>query len=345
MEQNIIGISQGDCNGTSYEIMLKTFQESRFQNGYTTILYGSPKIAAYYRKTLNINNFSFNPADNADAIQIGKANLINVLDDSAKVELGSVTQASAEAAAVSLQSAVNDLSNNRIDALVLNPLPQAALSVLQVANQFDYVKQQLEVSNTMTLLVNDSLRVALLTDARPMRNIAKSLSVDNIVNKLHLLNNSLKADFAIDKPRIAVLGYNPNCANAENREHEESDVIIPAVGQANNEGVLALGPFDAEEVFGTDLFKKFDAILAIYYTQGVAPFRALSYDDGVSYLLGVRQMCVEPLQSLGYQQAGADVAKPIAFQKAMYLISEVNRNRIQYEGLISNQLKTNQLTE
>jgi len=347
MDQNNIkiGISQGDCNGTSYEIMLKTFQEPHFQNSYTTVLYGSPKIAAYYRKMLNINNFSFNAADNADTIQNGKANLINVLDDSAKVEEGGGTQASAEAAAVSLQKAVSDLASGKTKALVLNPLPKAALSYLKASSQFDYIKQQLGATNTMTMLVNDTLRVALLTDARPMRDIAKSITTDNIVAKLRLLNDSLKADFTIDKPRIAVLGYNPNCTQTDSLEREEKEVIIPAIEQANNEGVFAVGPFDSDEMFGTRLFTKFDAVLAIYYNQGVVPFRALSYDDGISYMIGMPQMCIAPFQPLGYEQVGAGTAQPGAFQKAIYFVSDVNANRMQYKELISNPLKTNQLSD
>lgn len=340
-----IGVTQGDGNGVSYEIMLKTFQEQHLQETCTPVVYGSPKIAAYYRKALNINNFSFNPADNADNVQTGKANLINVLDDSAKVELGSATQASGEAAAVSLERAVADLSAGKLEALVLNPLPAIAGKVLQVSSQFDYVKQKLGAGNTMTMLVNGAMRVALLTDARPMRNIAKSITVDNIVGKLHLLANALKSDFAIDNPRIAVLGYNPDCSDAENQEFEEKDAIVPAIAQANNEGVLAVGPYDADEVFGTDLFKRFDAVLAIYYTQGIAPFRALSYDDGVSYILGLTQMCVAPFQPQGYSEAGTDVAQPGAFQKALYLVCDVNKNRKQYKELTANKLKTNSLSD
>ena len=222
-----IGITQGDGNGTSYEVMLKSFLEQHIQEICTPVVYGSPKIAAYYRKALNINNFSFNPADNADNVQTGKASLINVLDDTAKVELGSATQASGEAAAVSLERAVADLSAGKLEALVLNPLPAISCKTLQVSSQFDYIKQKLGASNTMTMLVNGAMRVALLTDARPMRNIAKSITVDNIVGKLHLLADSLKSDFAIDNPRIAVLGYNPNCTDAENQEFEEKRLFRP----------------------------------------------------------------------------------------------------------------------
>ncbi len=340
-----IGITQGDGNGTSYEVILKSFLEQHVQEICTPVVYGSPKIAAYYRKALNINNFSFNPADNVDNVQTGKASLINVLDDTAKVELGSATQASGEAAAVSLERAVADLSAGKLEALVLNPLPAIGCKTLQVSNQFDYVKQKLGANNTMTMLVNGAMRVALLTDARPMRNIAKTITVDNIVGKLHLLADSLKADFAIDNPRIAVLGYNPNCTDAENQEFEEKENIVPAIAQANSEGVLAFGPYDADTMFGTDLFNHFDAVLAIYYTQGMAPFRALSYDDGASYILGIPQMCVAPFQPFGYEEAGNDKAQPDAFQNAVYLACDVTKNRKQYKELTANKLKTNSLSD
>ncbi|MBR3567852.1 MAG: 4-hydroxythreonine-4-phosphate dehydrogenase PdxA [Salinivirgaceae bacterium] len=346
MEHKIkIGITQGDINGTSYEIMLKTFQEQRFNEICTPIVYGSPKIAGYYRKTLNINNFNFNQVTSADDAQDRRTNLVNVLDDTAKVELGHGTTMSGEAAVASLKAAVADFSAGKTSALILNPINTRMTAELGVSNQFDFVKQSLNPGSVMTLLVNDTLRVALLSDKSPMRDISKHITIDNIVSKLHILSDALKTDFAIDKPKIAVLGFNPGCMDSDSLEREESDIIVPAIAKANEENVLAMGPYSADVIFGTDLFRQFDAVLSIYYEQGLVPFRALSYDDGVSYLLGMPQLCVAPFQTLGYDDAGLDKAEPTAFQKAIYLACDVLANREQYKDLTANPLKKHNITD
>lgn len=347
MEHNKIriGVTQGDINGTSYEIMLKAFQELRITELCTPIVYGSPKIAGYYRKALNINSFNFNSIQTADEAQDRKANLLNVLDDNAKVELGKATPMSGEAAVASLTAAVADLANGKISSLVLNPINTKLTSELNVSNQFDFIKSKLGVSNAVTMLVNDTMRVALLSDSTPMRDISKHLTVDNIVAKLRIVSNALKSDFAIDKPKIAVLGYNPNCMDAAVLEREEKDVLLPAIEKANAENIMAMGPYDADVLFGTSLFQKFDAVLALYYSQGMVPFRALSYDDGVSYMIGMPQLCVAPFQTVGYEEACLDQAQPNAFQNAMYLASDVLANRERYKSLTSNPLQKHNIAD
>ncbi len=340
-----IGVTQGDINGTSYEIMIKAFQELRITELCTPIVYGSPKIAGYYRKALNINSFSFNSIQTIDEAQDRKANLLNVLDDNAKVELGKATQMSGEAAVASLTAAVADLANGKISSLVLNPINTKLTADLNVTNQFDFIKSKLGVGNAVTMLVNDTMRVALLSDSTPMRDISKHLTIDNVVAKLHTVSDALKSDFAIDKPKIAVLGFNPNCMDAASLEREEKDILLPAIEKANVENVMAMGPYDSDLMFGTGLFRQFDAILAIYYAQGMVPFRALSYDDGASYLLGIPQVCVAPFQTLGYEEACLDMAQPNAFQNAMYLACDVMANRERYKTLTSNPLQKHNITE
>lgn len=346
MENKIkIGVTHGDINGTSYEIMLKTFMETRFEEICTPVVYGSPKVAGYYRKALNINNFNFNQVQNASEVQAHKANMINVLGDEVKVELGKESQLSSDAAIVSLDAGINDIANGETDALILNPINTKIATGLNASNQFDYVRQKLNAGKTVTMLVNDTIRVALLADATPMRDISKHITTENVVSKLHIISDALKTDFGIDKPKIAVLGYNPNCTTTANPEREEKEILLPAIETANNEGVLAMGPFEADEVFGTPLFKEFDAVLAIYYEQGLVPFRALSYDDGVRYLLGIPQLCIAPFQSIGYDIAGQDVAIPNAFQKAIYLACDIVNNRIQYKNLTANVLKKHSISD
>lgn len=347
MEHNKIkiGVTQGDINSTSYEIMLKAFLEPMYAEKCTPIIYGSPKISAYYRKALNINNSSFNTIQNIGEAQDRKVNLLNVLDDNAKVDLGKATQMSAEASVTSLESAVTDLASGKLSAVVLNPINTKMTASLNVADQFSFVRKKLEASNTMTMLVNGTVRVALLSDNSPMRDISKHLTVDNIVAKLRIVSNALKSDFGIDKPKIAVLGYNPNCMNAVNQEREESEVLIPAIEKANAENILAMGPYDADIFFGTSLFQKFDAVLALHYSQGMVPFRALSYDDGISYMIGMPQLCVAPVSEVDYDQAGTDQAQPSAFQGAMCFACNVLDNRALHRQLTSNPLQKHNIAD
>lgn len=346
MENKIkIGITQGDINGTNYEIMLKTFLEPRFEELCTPILYGSPKVAGYYRKALNINNFNFNLIQDADDALPHRANLINVLNDEIKVELGKESQTSCEAAVTSIDAATADIAGGKTSALILNPINTKLAAGLNVGNQFDYVKQKINAGKTVTLLVNDTIRVALLSDATSMKDISKHITIDNVVSKLHMVSDALKSDFGIDKPKIAVLGYNPNCTTTATPEREEKEILLPAIETANNEGVMAMGPYEADQIFGTSLFKQFDAVLAIYYEQGVVPFRALSYDDGASYLLGIPQLCIAPFQSIGYENAGLDTAVPNAFQKAIYLACDITANRQQYAELTKDVLQKHNITE
>lgn len=347
MEHNKIkiGITHGDINGTSYEVMIKTFQEQRFSEICTPVVYGSPKVVAFYRKALNLNNFGFNLVAKSDDASDHKPNMVNILDDNAKVEMGQATVMGGEASVASIDTAVADLIEGKTSAVVLNPINPRLTANLNVAEQLDYVRRKLGAEQTVPILVNEVVKVALLSGPVPMRDISKHLTVDNIVAKLHVIDNALKSDFGIDKPKIAVLGYNPRFMDSLSPEREENEVIAPAVEKAKNENVFAMGPYDADFVFGTGLFSQFDAVLAIYYEQGVLPFRTLSYGDGACYLAGAPQLCVSTFQNVGYDDAGLDKADPCTFQNAIYLVCDILSNREQYKQLTSNQLKKHNISD
>ena len=347
MEHNKIkiGITQGDINGTSYEIMIKTFQEQRFSEICTPVIYGSPKVVAFYRKALNVNNFAFNLISKSEDAADHKANIVNVLDDNAKVEMGQATVMAGEAAVTSIDAAVADLAEGKISAVVLNPVNARLTANLNVTDQMDYIRRKTGSDQALPILVNDVVKVALLSGAIPMRDISKHITIDNIVAKLHVIDNALKSDFGIDKPKIAVLGYNPRFADSLSPEREENDVIAPAIEKAKDENVFAMGPYDADYVFGTGLFRQFDAVLAIYYEQGVLPFRALSYGNGACYMAGMPQLCVSTFQNVGYDDAGLDKADPCTFQNAIYLACDIMANREQYKQLTSNQLKKHNISD
>ena len=193
----MIGITHGDINGTSYEVMMKAFQETRFSEMCTPVIYGSPKIAGYYRKVLNINNSAFNSIQNIDDAQDRKVNLLNVLDDNAKVELGKPTQMGGEAAMASLTAAIEDLKNGDNDAVVLNPINVKTTSEYGVNSQFNYIKNQLDAPHAVTMLLNSNMRMALLSDSMPMNKVVEHITIDNLVEKLRIVSDCLVSDFGI----------------------------------------------------------------------------------------------------------------------------------------------------
>jgi 4-hydroxythreonine-4-phosphate dehydrogenase len=342
-----IGITQGDINGTSYEIMLKTFQESKILEICTPIIYGSPKVAAYHRKALNISNFSFNSISSTNEAQEKRANLINVLDDNIRVELGKSTPMAGEAAIISLEKAVDDLKNGLIDALVTNPLnhENTNTEALNFHGHTDYLRQKFNIHDTLTFMTNDLIKVGVLTGHVPMVEVEKFITIDNIIKKLRIINKSLVTDFGIRKPKIAVLGFNPHAGNAGVIGKEELEVIIPSIEKANNEGIFAMGPYASEQLFSTNMFKNFDAVLAMYHDQGVTPYRLLCYETGVNYTAGLTAIRTTPDQGVEYEIAGLDQASPNAFRNAIYLACDIFNNRIMHKTLSANPLPKYEVTD
>jgi 4-hydroxythreonine-4-phosphate dehydrogenase len=342
-----IGITQGDINGTSYEIMLKTFQESKILELCTPVIYGSPKVAAYHRKALNIVNFSFNSITNASEAQDKRVNLINVLDDNIRVELGKCTPMAGEAAIISLERAVEDLKNGLIDALVTNPLnaENTAVDPVNFKGHTQYLREKFNIHDTLTFMTNEMVKIGVLTGHVAMNEVIRFITVDNIMKKLRIINHSLINDFAIRKPKIAVLGLNPHAGSFGHVGKEELEIIIPAIEKANNEGIFALGPYAAEELFSTNMFKNFDAVLAMYHDQGVTPFKLLCYEKGVNYTAGLSVIRTTPDQDVEYAIAGMDQAMPNAFRNAIYLACDIYNNRIMHKELTANPLPKYEVTD
>lgn len=342
-----IGITQGDINGTSYEIMIKTFQESRMLEICTPVIYGSPKVAAYHRKALNIANFSFNSVTSASDAQERKANLINVLDDNIRVELGKCTPMAGEAAIISLEKAVDDLKNGLIDALITNPVSHenTGIEPLNFKGHTHYLRQKFNVSDTLTFMINDMIKVGVLAGHVALSETPKLITSENIMKKLRIMNKSLVSDFGIRKPKIAVLGLNPHAGDNGQIGLEEQNIIIPTIEKANTEGIFAMGPYAAESFFGTSLFKNFDAVLAMYHDQGVTPFKVLCYETGVNYTAGLSTIRTTPDQEVEYEIAGLDQASPNAFRNAIYLACDIFENRIMHKQLMANPLPKYEVTD
>ncbi|MDA3890935.1 MAG: 4-hydroxythreonine-4-phosphate dehydrogenase PdxA [Salinivirgaceae bacterium] len=335
-----IGITHGDINGISYEVIIKTFQDSRIYDFCTPVIYGSPKVAAYHKKALNVINFNFNTILTAGEAVQRKANIINVLDDNIRVELGKSTPMAGESALISLEQAVKDLQEGKIDVLVTAPLNRENTQneTLNFKGHTKFLMEKFNTNETLILMTSELMKVGVVSGHVPLSEVSEHITEENILKKLRILNKTLIEDFAIRKPKIAVLGLNPHAGDSGKIGKEEVETIIPTVDKANAEGILALGPFSADGFFGSDSFRKFDAILAMYHDQGIAPFKALNFDNGVTYTAGLPIVRTTPDQGMEYEIAGLDKASPNSFREAIFMACSIYKNRKDHSRLTANPL-------
>jgi 4-hydroxythreonine-4-phosphate dehydrogenase len=342
-----VGITHGDINGINYEVIMKTFMDPRVLEFCTPVVYGSPKVAAYHRKALNINNFNFNSVQSADEIVARKANLVNVLGDNVRVELGKASQMAGESALLSLEAAIKDLQANKIDALVTTPINREAIQYeeFNFKGHTHFLMERFKVQNTLILMTSELMRVGVVSGHIPLSEVPKHVTEENILKKLRIMNKALSVDFGIRKPRIAVLGLNPHAGDGGLIGKEEKEIIIPAIEKANKEGILALGPFSADGFFGSNSFNKFDGIMAMYHDQGIAPFKALNFDTGVNYTAGLPIIRTTPDQGTEYEIAGLDQASTNPFREALYMACNIFTNRKMHAELTKNPLPTYDVTD
>ena len=343
MEKKTIlaGISHGDINGIGYEVIIKALSDPAINDICTPIVYGSPKVAAYHRKALNINNFSFNNIRSADEAHAKKSNMINCLDDNTRVELGKSTPQGGEAALISLERAVADLKDGKIDVLITAPIDKHNVQSdkFQFRGHTEYLKSKAGTEDVLMFMIGESMRIGFVTGHVPLSKVSEMITREVIVRKIKLMNNSLITDFAIRKPKIAVLGLNPHAGDNSLLGTEEAEVIIPAIQQAQKEGILAYGPYPADGFFGAGMFTKFDGILSMYHDQGLSPFKALSFDTGVNFTAGLPFVRTSPVHGTAFAIAGKGEASESSFRQAIYVACDIFRNRQMHADLTKNPLK------
>lgn len=336
-----IGITQGDVNGIGYEVIMKALQDMDIIEDLVPIIYGSPKAAAYHRKALNIAQFSLNNINSPEEAHPKRINILTCGDDNIKVELGKSSEAAGMAAFEALQAAVRDLSDGKIDAIVTAPINKKNIQNenFNFPGHTEYLEQAAQAPALM-LLVAGKLRVGVVAGHVPICQVAQYITKDKILSKLRILNRSLRQDFNIDGPRIAVLGLNPHSGDHGLLGQEEETIIGPAIEQAQSEGICATGPYPADGLFGSDALGKFDAILAMYHDQGLAPFKALAFTSGVNFTAGLPIVRTSPDHGTAYDIAGLDKADPTSMREAIYLAMDIVRNRAINQELEANKLTT-----
>lgn len=337
----VIAITHGDMNGISYEVILKTFAEPRVYEEFIPVLYGSSKAAAYHRKQLDIQGVNFNIINTIEEASPKKINLINCSDDDSKVDLGHSTPEAGKAAYSALERVVTDLKAGLIDALVTGPINKKNIQSenFHFPGHTEFLEDQLgEGKKALMVLVNDVMRVAVVTGHIPVKDIAKTLSVAMITESLNILNSSLKKDFTIIRPRIAVLGLNPH-AGDQGLIGTEEELIKEAIKEAGKKGIMCFGPYPADGFFGAGTFKRFDGILAMYHDQGLIPFKTISMEQGVNFTAGLPVIRTSPAHGTAYDLAGKNEASEESFRQALFMAYDIFKNRSLNEEISANPLK------
>ncbi|WP_372932396.1 4-hydroxythreonine-4-phosphate dehydrogenase PdxA [Mariniphaga sediminis] len=341
-----VGISHGDINGISYEVIMKTLLDPRILEMCTPIIYGSPKVAAYHRKALNINNLSLNHIRNPKEAGPNRAHVLNCIDDDVRVELGKSTPMAGEASFMALDKAVTDLHEGLIDVLVTAPINKDNIQSekFNFPGHTEFLAQRFNAGNFLMLMVSETMKVGLVTTHLPLSQVADHITKEVILSKLRIISHSLQQDFAITRPRIAVFGLNPHAGDNGLLGNEENEIILPAIVEAKKEGIIALGPYPADGFFGSENYRRFDAILAMYHDQGLIPFKLASFERGVNYTAGLPVVRTSPAHGTAYALAGEGKASPDSFRQALYLALDIYKNRQIHEEISRNPLKKYDIT-
>ena len=343
MENKIIkvGITQGDINGIGYEVIIKALSDPAINDLCIPVVYGSPKVAAYHRKALNINNFSFNNVRTPEEANPKRANMVNCLDDNVHVELGKSTPHGGQCALASLERAIADLKDGKIDVLVTAPIDKHNMQSdsFKFPGHTEYLKAKFGSDDTLMLMVSERLKIGMVTGHVPLVKVSELITVDSVLRKIRLMDRSLFYDFGIRKPKIAVLGLNPHAGDNMLIGDEEGVSIIPAIQKALQEGIFVFGPFPSDGFFGAGTFTRFDGILAMYHDQGITPFKAMAFDSGVNFTAGLPVVRTSPVHGTAFSIAGKGEASENSLRQAIYLACDIYRNRLLYSEIARNPLK------
>lgn len=343
MEDNKIkvGITQGDINGVGYEVILKTFSDPVMLELCTPVIYGSPKVAAYHRKALDLpTNFSI--VNSATDAANNRLSVVNCTDDEVKVEFSKADPEAGKAALGALERAIEEFKAGLIDVIVTAPINKHTIQseTFSFPGHTEFIEERLgNGAKSLMILMKDDFRVALVTGHIPVSQIASTLTKELVQEKLAIFNQSLKRDFGIGAPRIAVLSLNPHAGDEGLLGKEEEEIIIPAIQEMAAKGILCYGPYPADGFMGSGNFTHFDGVLAMYHDQGLAPFKALAMDEGVNYTAGLPVIRTSPAHGTAYDIAGKGLASEDSFRQAIYVAIDVYRNRLFDDAAHANPLR------
>ena len=337
----IVGITQGDGNGIGYEVIIKALADERILDLCTPVIYGSSKIFGFYKKQIHeVENINTNVINSAKDAHQKRVNIVNCLPENVFVEPGQPTPESAKSAMISLSRAVEDIKAGHIDVLVTAPINKRAMSSegFGYTGHTEYLEKEFGVDDVAMIMVCDRLKVGVVTGHISLKDVPAQITTERILGKLRLMKSSLQRDFGIDAPKIAVLGLNPHCGDGGLLGDEEQQIILPAIEAANEEGIMAFGPYSSDGFFGLGNYAKFDAVLAMYHDQGLTPFKAIAFEEGVNYTAGLPVIRTSPDHGTAYEMAGRDMADPRSMKSAIYEAIDIFNKRADYDELVEGRM-------
>ena len=339
-----VGITLGDMNGIGPEIILKTFSDNRLTQDLTIVVYGSNRVLNTYKKKLSMENFNFHGIKDASAAIAKKVNLVSLTKQELPVQPGEITEVAGKLAFLSLEAAVKDLASNNIDVLVTSPINKENIQQkgFRFPGHTEYLAKYSNVDHALMLMCSETLRVGVVTGHLPLKEVSEKITKEQILTMLLSMDKTLRSDFTIQKPKIAVLGLNPHAGDNGLLGSEEKEIIIPAIKEANEQGIFAIGPYPADGFFSGNTYKEFDAVLAMYHDQGLIPFKSIAGDYGVNYTAGLPIVRTSPAHGTAYDIAGRGIAHEQSFRQAIYLACDVYQNRMRNRQLTANALVTHQ---
>ena len=336
-----IGISQGDINGIGYEVMLKCFSDSRMMDICTPVLYGSSKILSYHKKLIGANAFSFVNIRNTQQAEAHKFNVLNIIQDEVKIDIGQPTDIGGKLAAMSLERTCQELIERKIDAIVTNPINKKNIQSdeFNFPGHTEYLTKKFNAGESLMIMTCRNIHIGIMTNHLALRQVPKVMSIELILKKLRIMDKSLKRDFGIRMPKIAVLALNPHAGDHGLIGNEDDTIVAPAVQHAFEEGILAFGPYPSDGFFGNGSMNNFDGVMALYHDQGLIPFKLMSFTEGVNFTAGLPFVRTSPAHGTAYEIAGKNQASAQSFRNAVYLAVDIIKNRQEYDLLTSNPLK------
>ncbi len=325
----IIGITIGDMNGIGAEVIIKSVVNEKIFKNVNLVLYGHGKVMSHYKKVLNIERFSFNQIKSLSEIRNNRLNVINSSDQDLEVEIGQETKEAGKLALAALEHATEDLKNGKIQGVVTAPINKNNIQSdsFKFPGHTEYFTENFDSKDSLMFLCNDNLRVGVATGHIPLISIKEKLNQDVLERKIKLMISSLKKDFGINKPKVAILGLNPHAGEDGLLGSEEQEIISPIINRFKESGELVFGPYPADGFFGNGSYSKFDGTLAMYHDQGLIPFKTLAFEDGVNFTAGLPIVRTSPDHGTAYNIAGKNIANEQSMRSAIYLAADIIKNR------------------
>jgi len=327
-----IGITIGDINGIGPEVIIKALNDPRILKSFTPIIYGSYKVLSYHKNIVKDSNIVFHSIHSAKQAVQNRVNLVNCWEDNINITLGKSTEEGGKYAYIALDRALIEIREGNLDAIVTAPINKNAMKLAKFPfpGHTEYFTSHDQAGQSLMILASEALKVALVTNHIPISAVASAITKELIIEKIKLLNKTLIQDFGYERPMISVLGLNPHASDDSVIGDEEEKIIRPAIVEVKKQGIMVVGPYPADGFFGSSLWKKSDAVLAMYHDQGLIPFKALTFGSGTNITAGLSFIRTSPDHGTAFDIAGTNVADESSMLKAIFTAVDMVQNRREY---------------